>query len=83
VPFREAHGIVAGMVRTALDAEKSLSELGDAELDGVPEAARDDLRAALAEGGTIESKVSAGGTSRPRLEQQLEQARGALAELRG
>jgi len=83
VPFREAHGIVAGLVRNALEGEKSLSELGDAELDGVPEGARDELRAALAEGNTIESKVSAGGTSRRRLEQQLDQARGALAELRG
>ena len=83
VPFREAHGIVADLVRNALEGEKSLSELGDAELDGVPESARDELRAALAEGNTIESKVSAGGTSRRRLEQQLDQARGTLAELRG
>jgi argininosuccinate lyase len=83
IPFREAHGLVAGLVRTALEREKTLSELGDAELDGIPEGARDELRAALAEGGTIESKVSAGGTSRSRLDEQLEQARGALAELRG
>jgi argininosuccinate lyase len=83
VPFREAHGIVAGLVRTALEGQKNLSELGDAELDGVPEGARDELRTALADSDAIESKVSAGGTSRARLDQQLEQARGALAELRG
>ncbi len=83
VPFREAHGTIAGLVRSALDGQKRLSELDDAELDGVPEGAREELRAVLAEGGTIESKVSAGGTSRARLEEQLQQARGALAELRG
>src|SRR5918994_3836497 len=41
------------------------------------------LRAALVDGGTIESKDSAGGTSRARLEQQLDEARDTLAELRG
>jgi argininosuccinate lyase len=83
IPFREAHGMVAGLVRTALEQGMSLSELGDAGLDGVPEGAREKLRAALAEGETIDAKVSAGGTSRARLDEQLEQARGVLAELRG
>jgi argininosuccinate lyase len=81
VPFREAHGIVGGIVRSALESGKALSELGDAELDGVPEAAREGLREALREGRTIESKVSAGGTSPQRLEEQLDQARSALTEL--
>src|SRR4030088_795968 len=31
-PFREAHGVVAGLVRTALDAGKSLSQLTPEEL---------------------------------------------------
>jgi argininosuccinate lyase len=83
VPFREAHGMVADLVRTALDRGARLSELGDAELDGVPESARQELRAVLADGGTIESKVSAGGTSRVRLDQQLSEARTTLEELRG
>ena len=83
VPFREAHGIIGGLVRNALESRKSLSQLGDAELDGVPEGAREGLRQALRKGGSIESKVSAGGTSPERLGEQLEQARTALAELRG
>jgi argininosuccinate lyase len=83
VPFREAHGTVAALVRTALERGARLSELSEAELDGVPEGAREELRAALADGGTIESKVSAGGTSGARLEQQLGKARDTLAELRG
>jgi argininosuccinate lyase len=83
VPFREAHGLVGGLVRSALDSGKSLSELTEAELDGVPEGARQAVRQALESGRTIESKISAGGTASSRVAEQLEQARGALAELHG
>ena len=82
VPFREAHGIVAGVVRTAVESGRKLSELGDAELTGVPPEARERLRAALREGGVIESKVSAGGTSSASVADQLERARASLAETR-
>ena len=81
MPFREAHGVVAGLVRTAIDADKRLSELGDAEMDGVPDGARERLREALREGGAIEAKVSAGGTSSARLSEQLDYARRSLADL--
>ncbi|MBM3667526.1 MAG: argininosuccinate lyase [Actinobacteria bacterium] len=83
VPFREAHGIVAGLVRTAVGAGKQLSELEDSEMDGVPEDARGRLRDSLREGGTLEAKISAGGTSSARLAEQLEAARGALSGIRG
>jgi argininosuccinate lyase len=82
VPFREAHGVIGGLVRTAVDSGRRLSELDDAELDGVPEGTRGELRQALRAGSTIESKVSAGGTSPARLGEQLAQARAALAGLR-
>jgi argininosuccinate lyase len=82
VPFREAHGLVGGLVKTAVDSGKSLSELSDSELDGVPEDARQAVRRALEAGRTIESKVSAGGTSSARVEEQLERAREALTALR-
>jgi argininosuccinate lyase len=82
VPFREAHGLVGGLVRAALDSGKPLSELADSELDGVPQDAREAVRRALEAGRTIESKVSAGGTASPRVGEQLERAREALAELR-
>ncbi len=36
VPFREAHGTVAGLVRTAVSSGRTLSELDDAEMEGVP-----------------------------------------------
>jgi argininosuccinate lyase len=83
IPFREAHALVGGLVRTAVDSGKGLSELSDAELDGVPEGAREAMRDALREGGTIEAKVSAGGTSPARVEEQLKRARESLAGLRG
>jgi argininosuccinate lyase len=82
VPFREAHGLVGGLVRSAVDSGKSLSELSETELNGVPESARRAVREALATGRTIESKVSAGGTASARVEEQLERARQALTSLR-
>jgi argininosuccinate lyase len=82
VPFREAHGLVGGLVKTAIDSGKSLSELSDSELDGVPQNARQAVRRALEAGRTIESKVSAGGTASARVEEQLERAREALTALR-
>ena len=82
VPFREAHGLVGGLVKAAVDSGKSLSEVADAELNGVPENAREAVRRALESGRTIESKVSAGGTSSARVSEQLERAREALTALR-
>jgi argininosuccinate lyase len=82
VPFREAHGVVASLVRSALDAGKKLSELDDAEMNGVPEGSRQRLREALRGGGALESKVSSGGTSSASLAEQLERARASLAEAR-
>jgi argininosuccinate lyase len=83
VPFREAHGIVAGLVRAALDEGKTLSELSDAELaehSDVLAANASQFREVLARGSWLESKVSEGGTSSARLAEQLAAARAALAQ---
>jgi len=69
-------------VKAAVDSGRSLSELADAELNGVPENAREAVRKALESGRTIESKVSSGGTSSVRVGEQLERAREALTALR-
>ncbi len=82
VPFREAHGLVGGLVKAAIDSGRSLSELADTELDGVPDDAKAAVRRALEEGRTIESKISAGGTASARVSEQLERAREALTALR-
>ena len=83
LPFREAHGVVAGLVRAALDAGKALSELDDAELgqhSDVLGANAAEFREVLRQGAWLESKVSEGGTSSARLAEQLAAARAALAQ---
>jgi argininosuccinate lyase len=80
-PFREAHAIVAGLVRTALDQGKPLSELTPQELSAHSETLAEhaqELKAVLGESSWLESKVSEGGTSLPRVEQQLALARTVL-----
>jgi argininosuccinate lyase len=81
VPFREAHGVVAGLVRTAVDADRSLSQLTDAELAEHSEilaANSGQYHEVLAQSSWLESKVSEGGTSSARLREQLDAARAVL-----
>ena len=81
VPFREAHGIVAGLVRTAVDAGKPLSELTPEELAAHSEilaAHEGEFYEVLAQGAWLESKVSEGGTSLDRVREQLDLARATL-----
>jgi argininosuccinate lyase len=83
VPFREAHGIVAGLVRHALEAGKRLSELGEEELRGFSPELDGEFRELLLQRSWLESKVSHGGTARARVDEQLTQARHVLGEARG
>jgi argininosuccinate lyase len=79
VPFREAHGLVAGVVRHALDVGRRLSELEPGELaELAPELPPEELAALLADRGWVESKVSSGGTALARVREQLEHARREL-----
>jgi argininosuccinate lyase len=80
VPFREAHGIVGGVVRAAVDAGKPLSELTPDELRELAPDLDDGFYDLLADGAWLESKVSEGGTSLPRVRDQLAQARHVLEE---
>jgi len=78
VPFRESHGIVAGLVRHALDGGKRLSELDRAELAQFSDRLDDEYYEVLANGSWLESKVSEGGTASKRVREQLERARAVL-----
>jgi argininosuccinate lyase len=81
MPFREAHGAVASLVRAALDGGKALSQLSEEEVRAHSELLADhidELRSVLAEGSWLESKVSEGGTSPGRVREQLEAARARL-----
>ena len=83
VPFREAHGAVAGLVRAALDSGRRLSELSPEELARHSEALaahRDELAEVLTQRSWLESKVSEGGTSLARVREQLRAARAELDE---
>ena len=83
MPFREAHGVVAGLVRTAVDSGRGLSELSPEELEAhspLLAANAERFRDVLAASSWLDSKVSEGGTARPRLEEQLALARRALEE---
>jgi argininosuccinate lyase len=83
MPFREAHGVVAGLVRTAVKSDRTLSELSDAELAGLSATLAEhaqEFRDVLAQSSWLESKVSEGGTSSARLAEQIELARAVLAE---
>ena len=83
IPFRESHGVVAGLVRHALEQEKALSELSRDELQELAPQLGDDFYAVFSEGAWLESKVSEGGTSLARVHDQLAQARHVLDEAGG
>jgi argininosuccinate lyase len=72
MPFREAHGIVGGLVRTAVEAGIPLAEVESEHLDA-------EARTLLAQSSWLESKDSEGGTASGRVRTQLELARAALA----
>ena len=78
VPFREAHGVVAGLVRAAIDQSKTLSELTPDDLAEHSPDLDEEYYALLRDRTWLEKKVSAGGTSLSRVREQLECARAAL-----
>jgi argininosuccinate lyase len=80
VPFRQAHGVVAGLVREAVDSGRRLSELTPEELARHCDALDHEFYAVLAQGAWLESKVSEGGTALDRVREQLAHARAELDE---
>ena len=78
VPFREAHGVVAGLVRQALEDGRSLSSFTPEELAEHSEALDDEYYEVLAAGAWLESKASEGGTALGRVREQLAAARERL-----
>ncbi len=81
MPFREAHGVVAGLVRSAVDSGRALSELDAAELAAQSELLAEheqEFRSVLSSESWLESKVSEGGTASARLAEQIELAERVL-----
>ena len=79
VPFREAHGVVAGLVRRAIESGKPLSELTPEELTEQSPLLDAEFYDLLSDGAWLETKVSEGGTSLDRVREQLSKARAALS----
>ena len=75
MPFRECHGIVAGLVRTAVGVRARLGDLTDEELHAASPHLDGEVRDVLAQRSWLESKVSEGGTSSARVPEQLAAAR--------
>ncbi len=82
MPFREAHGIVGGLVRQALERGVSLSELTRDELAAHSDLLDDEFYEVLTVESALESKAAEGGTSSARLAEQIAAARDALGRMR-
>jgi argininosuccinate lyase len=78
VPFRQSHGVVAGLVRTAVESGRTLSQLTREELAQHSEVLDEDFYAVLSQGAWLESKESEGGTALARVREQLAHARATL-----
>ena len=78
MPFRESHGIVAGLVRHALDGGKRSPSSRREELARFSDRLDDEYYEVLSNGSWLESKVSEGGTASARVREQLERARAVL-----
>jgi argininosuccinate lyase len=82
VPFREAHGIVGGLVRDAVEQGKTLSELGESDLRQRSEHLDGAFYEVLQRSSWLESKRIEGGTSSTALAVQIEHAAEALAAVK-
>jgi argininosuccinate lyase len=80
MPFRQAHGVVAGLVRHALERGVALSQLSEDELAEFAPSLDASYYDVLAQSSWLESKVSVGGTALDRVREQLEYAREILQE---
>lgn len=78
LPFREAHGVVAGLVRTAVESGRPLSALSLDELRQHSDLLDEEVYAVLSQSSWLESKISLGGTALVRVREQLGQARAVL-----
>ncbi|HVL97145.1 MAG TPA: argininosuccinate lyase [Solirubrobacteraceae bacterium] len=80
VPFRQSHGVVAGLVREAVQSGRALSDLPLEEIRRHSDVLDEEYYDVLSERSWLESKVSEGGTALVRVREQLAHARAALEE---
>jgi argininosuccinate lyase len=80
MPFRQAHGVVAGLVRRSIERGVALSELSEDELAELAPSLDAGYYDVLVQSSWLESKVSAGGTALDRIREQLDHARDILEQ---
>ena len=73
--------MIGGLVRTAVESGRSLSELTREEIAAESDLLDDEYYKVLAGDAWLESKVSAGGTASARVAEQIASAREVLADL--
>ena len=78
VPFREAHGIVGGLVRDAVEQDRALSDFSAEELRKHSEHLDDSYYEVLTRSSWLESKRIEGGTGSEALSKQIDLARETL-----
>jgi argininosuccinate lyase len=74
VPFREAHGIVGNIVSLCLERGCELVGLSLEDMKGFSPIIEKDVFEVLSVDGSVESRISTGGTSRQRVEEALDAA---------
>jgi argininosuccinate lyase len=82
VPFREAHGIVGGLVRDAVERGVALSELSPEDVRKHSEHLDDSYYEVLERSSWLESKRIAGGTGSAPLAAQIDEARETLSAVK-
>jgi argininosuccinate lyase len=81
MPFRDAHGVVAALVRLAVESGRGLAELTEAEVSTASALLLPEYGGLLEPGQTLESKRSEGGTALDRVREQLGKAHAAHLSL--
>ena len=79
VPFRQAHEAAGGCVQVAEQRGVELADLTDAEFASVDPALTPEVRSVLTIEGSVASRKTRGGTAEPRVREQLERVRAAIA----
>jgi argininosuccinate lyase len=74
VPFREAHGIVGRIVGFCIKRGCELAELDLAEMQNFAPVIAEDVYEVLSVDGSVQSRISNGGTSQQRVEEALRAA---------
>ena len=74
VPFREAHGIVGRIVGHCIDKGCELVDLTVQEMKGFSPAIEKDVYEVISVDGSVQSRISTGGTSMQRVEEALSSA---------